>query len=234
ADQKQLLVVEDNDTQRELTSEILRHQGFRFQTAENGEEALEKVNEHTFDAILTDIQMPKLDGFGFLKAVKENESLREIPIIALSGEADKSKELYLNKVFSEYLLKPFDARDLLEILAELLQLETTMIEASKPAAAVDGKHYDLTDLKKFTDGDPASLKAIVESFMENTRESIKSLAQACQQENWEKVSFYAHRMLPMLRQIKAENTIDPLDKLERQKSENLSADEIKSLVGEAT
>ncbi len=210
-----VLVIDDDEAQRNLTQEVLKAQGFKIQTAQDGQEGLKLIEEQEFSIVLTDIQMPNLDGFGVVKKLKENPSYAQIPVIALSGEANKTKQLYLDKGFSDYLLKPYDADELLKILAQQLGLKTSLETLIIETSPNQNTLYDLTNLNLFTDGDKESLKGILESLIESTDDSLQHLKKAYAEKNKQKVSFTAHKMLPMLRQIEAHSVQEPLEELER-------------------
>lgn len=244
ANKYSILIVDDEETQRSLTTEILKNQGFQIKTAENGEEALAQIAQSDFDVVLTDIQMPKLNGFQLIKKIRQQKTEKPIPVVALSGEAGTSRESYLKKGFTNYLLKPFEPNTLLKILADLLGLEIETEGESKVELKINSTTlnsqmarentlYDLTDLKTFTEGDRESVKLILKSLLENTQHNLEILNAARRHDDWKRVAFTAHKMLPMLRQIKAENTIVPLEKLERQKSENLNNGELNIYVDKA-
>ena len=109
-----VLVVDDNENNRELLSRRLERQGHTVAVAENGRQALEMVKANGFDLVLLDVMMPELDGPGVLERMKADDSLRHIPVIMLSAldeieSAVKCIEIgaedYLPRPFSPVLLK---------------------------------------------------------------------------------------------------------------------------------
>src|SRR5699024_10057364 len=109
--------------------------------------------------------------------------------------------------------------------AEMLKLKVDVTQVDTESSSNEGdshQEYDLQDLKQFSVGDQESLKAILSSLIDNTHENLAALQAAKQAEDTDKMAFVAHKMLPMLRQIKAEQIVEPLEKLERQKAHNLS------------
>lgn len=108
-----ILVVEDNPLNRKLAGMMLQRLGHRTTFAENGNEAVERTNDHPFDAVLMDLMMPELDGFGATQAIRRRESLRprtpRVPIIALTANAEESeKENCLQAGMDDFLTKPLD------------------------------------------------------------------------------------------------------------------------------
>ncbi|RKY67101.1 MAG: response regulator [Candidatus Latescibacterota bacterium] len=106
-----ILVAEDSPTVRKLVTLALKAQGFRVVQAQDGMDALEKLARYEVDLIITDLNMPNMDGYSLIQAIRENEHLKDVPIIVLSSEAkeeDKQKAFALGA--DSYLVKPFNAR----------------------------------------------------------------------------------------------------------------------------
>lgn len=109
-----ILVVDDIEANRDVLSRRLERQGYTISTAENGREALDKVQATKFDLLLLDLMMPEMDGYEVLQRLKANETLRHIPVIMISAvdELDSvvrcielGAEDYLSKPFNPTLLK---------------------------------------------------------------------------------------------------------------------------------
>jgi len=108
---KVILVADDSPTIRKFVSFSLTMQGFDVVTVSDGMEALEKLPFKKFDLIITDLNMPNLDGFELIRTIRENEEYKEVPIIILSS---LSGSLEIEKGMSyganSYLVKPFDPK----------------------------------------------------------------------------------------------------------------------------
>ena len=103
---KRVLIVDDAATVRMYHRGVLESDGFAVEEAMNGIEALEKVLETSFDLLLVDINMPKLDGFGFLEEVRRREIPRP-PAIMVSTEAAARDEMAAYRAgANSYLIKP--------------------------------------------------------------------------------------------------------------------------------
>ena len=85
--EKNILVVDDCDTTRKLLSYIIREKGYRIFSATNGIEALEMLAANPVDLVLTDLNMPQMDGFEMTRSLRENDSYRELPVIMITTEA---------------------------------------------------------------------------------------------------------------------------------------------------
>jgi CheY-like chemotaxis protein len=114
-----ILVVEDMEELRETLTTILQLEGYQVVTAENGQLALDAVNNAQYCLILLDIRMPIMDGFEFLKAY-EQQLVPDIPIVVLSGEADILTEIFPSFVI-DVLPKPYAINRLLSIVKRYAQ-----------------------------------------------------------------------------------------------------------------
>ena len=118
---KTILVVEDQEDNRQILRDLLGSVGFAMQEAENGEEALTAVAKQRPDLILMDIQLPLLDGYETTRRLKGNPETKGIPIIvvtsyALSRDEAKARECGCDA----YVTKPYSPRALLAKIKEFL------------------------------------------------------------------------------------------------------------------
>ncbi len=110
---KTILIVDDSPTILKFVSFTLRSAGFKVVTACDGMDALEKLstlseNGETVDLVITDLNMPNIDGYEFIKTLKANEQYSAFPIIILSSEEDEcDKKAGSEAGASSYLVKPF-------------------------------------------------------------------------------------------------------------------------------
>lgn len=105
---KTVLIVDDSKTIRNLVSFILKNEGITVVTAENGLDGLEKLySTQNIALILTDINMPRMDGFSFIAAIREQDIYQDIPIIILSTESEEDdKQKGINLGANLYMVKP--------------------------------------------------------------------------------------------------------------------------------
>ncbi len=109
-EQADILIVDDNPSLREMLSAAMELMGHRVVTAQNGVQGLARLREQSVDLILSDIMMPRLDGFGFLEQIKADPDLRDVPVIMISAVDDlKSVVRCLELGAADYLFKPFDS-----------------------------------------------------------------------------------------------------------------------------
>ncbi|MFH0990128.1 MAG: response regulator [bacterium] len=116
-----ILVVDDSATVRKFVATALNLKGYQVITASDGMEALEKMPLQRIDLIITDLNMPDMDGFEFIRTVKDTPEYCEIPIIILSSVSDmESKEKGLKLGAYSYVEKPFSADKIQEEVRRFL------------------------------------------------------------------------------------------------------------------
>ena len=104
-----VLVVDDNEMNRDMLSRRLQRQNYQVMMAEDGEKALEMIQNHPFDLVLLDIMMPKLSGYEVLEKIKKDEETRYIPVIMISAVDDLESVVKCIEMGAEdYLFKPFN------------------------------------------------------------------------------------------------------------------------------
>jgi chemosensory pili system protein ChpA (sensor histidine kinase/response regulator) len=117
-----VLVVDDSVTVREITSRLLKRNGYRVATAENGKEALERMRADTVTAVVLDLEMPVMDGYETLQAIRASQSLRSTPVIMITSRVgDKHRQMAMDLGVNAYLGKPYVEKELLEHIAQARQ-----------------------------------------------------------------------------------------------------------------
>jgi two-component system chemotaxis response regulator CheY len=105
---KNVLIVDDSPTVRKFVSVSLSMQGFNVMTACDGMDALEKLPQKKFDLVITDLNMPNMDGFELIKALRENPEYKELPVVILTSLGDEAnKEQGAKLGVDSYVVKPF-------------------------------------------------------------------------------------------------------------------------------
>lgn len=104
-----VLIAEDDDNFRTLITEILTNNGYTPMPEANGSLAWNRLNQEGADIVITDINMPELDGFGLLKKIRENENFRGIPVLMLTiRQLAEDQVAGYETGADDYLTKPFD------------------------------------------------------------------------------------------------------------------------------
>jgi adenylate cyclase len=104
-----VLVVDDNEMNRDMLSRRLKRQDYEVVMAEDGEKALEMLQQHAVDLVLLDIMMPKLSGYEVLEEIKKNPAMKDLPVIMISAVDDLDSVVKCIELGAEdYLFKPFN------------------------------------------------------------------------------------------------------------------------------
>jgi len=126
-----ILVVDDSPTVVKFVAFSLKKGGFQVITACDGMDAVEKISNHPgeVDMVITDLNMPNLDGYGLISTLRQNEKHKTTPIIILSSEAEEEdKERGLEVGANSYLVKPFKSAVLLSEVDRQLKQEANAVE----------------------------------------------------------------------------------------------------------
>ena len=119
---KAVLLVEDNEFNQELAVDLLLNRGIYVAVANNGEEALEIVQEKSFDMVLMDIQMPLMDGYEATRQIRQVEKLKNLPILAMSANVMSSDlKLAEDAGMNDYISKPIVPSEMFLKMAEWLR-----------------------------------------------------------------------------------------------------------------
>lgn len=125
-DKKKILIAEDSSVIQNISRRVLEFQNFEIISAKDGKEVLKKMDKENFDAILMDINMPKMDGMECARQIRamDDESKSKIPIIAITGNAKNySMEDFKAAGIDDYLPKPINFDSLISLIKEYTNAE---------------------------------------------------------------------------------------------------------------
>lgn len=141
-----LLVVDDENNLRLVVQKELSRQGHQVETAENGEVAWEKMEEQDFDVLLCDINMPRLDGIGLLRRIRE-KCPNPPEVIMLTGQATVESAIEAMKLGAyDYLTKPYRITELAVLVGQAAEKQQLKIDNERLRAQVKRTHSDLPDI----------------------------------------------------------------------------------------
>lgn len=139
-----VLLVDDNADMRGYVRRLLSDEGYRVDTARDGDSALARIKAQPPRLIVTDVMMPGLDGFGLLKALRADDALRTIPVILLTARAGEEARIEgATAGANDYLTKPFAARELLARVETQLEIADVRDRA---ASLIESERHRLHQL----------------------------------------------------------------------------------------
>ena len=199
---KRILVVDDDSTQLTLMKELLGNYAAYVRTEINPSAIIPVLEKDSFDIVLTDIQMPSMDGFEVLAAIRQHADpfIKVLPVIALSGRRDLTEDDFLGRGFTAHHPKPIQFEELLELLKRLFG-DKIQPKPKTEARVTSGKPYSLESLSQFTNNDPDSLRTIILTFTASAKSNCEELADAALNSDGRQLAETAHRMIPMLKQM---------------------------------
>jgi len=186
-----VLVAEDNVLNQKLTTTLLEGFGLQVDIAENGEVALEKLQQTGYDVVLMDIQMPVLDGYGATAAIREKLK-QPVPVIAMTANSmDGELQKCLRHGMNAYISKPFREEELYRVISQFLEDGERQgshgVAANAPMAYFD-------NLYSMAKGDLKFIREMATLFAEQNPIDVDELEQAVSAGNYAQVVQVAHRM----------------------------------------
>ena len=120
--ERTILVIDDTFSTRELEKDIIATNGYKVDTAVDGLDALDKIAQTNYDLIVTDVQMPRMNGFDLCKTIKGNVAYKDIPVIIVTAlEKEEDKRRGIESGASAYIVKSsFDQTNLLDAIERLI------------------------------------------------------------------------------------------------------------------
>jgi len=117
-----ILAVDDSASMRQMVSFTLKSAGYNVVEAVDGQDAWEKAGGRTFDLVLTDQNMPRMDGISLTKKLRETQQFKATPILILTTESsDQMKSAGRTAGATGWLVKPFDPTKLLEVIKKVIR-----------------------------------------------------------------------------------------------------------------
>ncbi len=200
-----LLLVEDNQLNQQLTTELLCRRGARVDLATNGMEALERLRQsgpHTYDLVLMDLQMPVMDGYDATRAIRNDPILHDLPVIAMTAHAmanERERCLALGMV--NHITKPLDPAVLYAALAPFCDPSAQANAAPQPApvprGAADVPHIEglNTEAALFRfEGNLVLYRNTLAAFAAHGARMSAWLPEAVAQADWGGVAREAHTL----------------------------------------
>ncbi|PZR18843.1 MAG: hybrid sensor histidine kinase/response regulator [Flavobacterium psychrophilum] len=236
---KKILIVDDDTMQLALMKELFLNYPAIIRTEINASSVISILENEAFDLVLTDIQMPSIDGFELVQLIRNNPNnhVVAIPVVALSGKRDLSAKDFTDGGFNAHHPKPVQLKHLLDLISEILSgsastsTPTFTTEKTQVKETGDQPLYNLRSLAQFTYNDPESLKTILRTFVESVKENCNALMDAVNAQSEQALAETAHKMIPMLKQMEVHSIYTLLEPLE-DRTHTMSWPEVKDYVND--
>lgn len=215
---RKVLLIDDDSIQLALTSSMLKHSGITAVTCLQLDELLDALRGESFDVLLTDVQMPAINGFDLLKLLRSSNipQAKSVPVIAVTARTDMRREDFVEAGFVGCLYKPFTVKELVLELAGMAKAVTAGMSKSA--------EYDFSALTAYSADDPEAAASILQSFLSETRLNLRRLQEGMQAENVAELSRVAHKMIPLFTLIGASEIVGWLRILEANRDASFSED----------
>jgi two-component system sensor histidine kinase/response regulator len=191
-----VLLVEDNEINQQVAKEILEGAGLKITLANDGQEAVNAVKEHEYDAVLMDVQMPVMDGYTASREIRKDVRFRELPIIAMTanamaGDREKSLEAGMN----DHVAKPIDTNELFSTLAKWIepgdgkiQLDSAKDRLEQKAEREDDSMTELPGISvaeglKKVGGNEKFYQKLLLQFLDTNRDSANEIIEALEKKD---------------------------------------------------
>lgn len=200
------LLVDDDPLQLALTEEYLRQNHVKVVCCTDPYAVIGLLGKESFDAVITDIQMPGMDGYQLLRSIRSSylPGAATVPIVALSASVENEHTHYLESGFTGFLNKPFTARQLITLLNKLLSVEMEVTA-----------DFNFDSLTAFAGEDKEASASILKTFVEETSKSNALLEAALQEGNREQSAKISHKMIPLFTMLGAVSLVETLRIIEK-------------------
>lgn len=215
-----VLLIDDDRIQLNLTAAMLKQHGIDAVCCEQLEQLIEQLRSSVFDVLLTDIQMPAINGFDLVKLLRASNipQAKTIPVIAVTARSEMDKAALHEHGFAGCLHKPFTIKELLMTVNEgQLSADEAHITEDMATAGIN-----FSALTAYSEDDPEAASSIIQTFIEETGKNIERMQQALNDKEVDGIAAMAHKLLPLFTMIGVDEAIPLLEWLEVQRGQDFS------------
>lgn len=219
-----LILIDDDRIQMQLTTAMLERSGVEVTCCEQPEELFNKLKESPFDALLTDIQMPAMNGFDLLKAIRTLDipQAQALPVIAITARSDMDEAYFRSYGFSGCLHKPFTIHELLTTISQV----TSKAISGADNTSVRQTPLNFSALTAFSEDDAEAATEIIRTFISETEKNRIRMEKALEEKDPAGITAMAHKLLPLFTMLGAERCIPSLKWLEEKRGTAGMTDEM--------
>ena len=199
-----VLLVEDNEINQQVASELLEQAGFLVEIAEHGQEALAKLAPGRFDCVLMDVQMPVMDGYTATRRIREDGRYENLPVLAMTANAtSEDRRMAADAGMNAHIAKPIDPRTLFSALLEWIEhgerelpepRDTQDLEAEAQETLPDLPGIDTRAGLSRVGGNVRSYRKLLEKFVDNQAGAIIDIRAALDERDDERSVRLAHTL----------------------------------------
>ncbi|MDH6358767.1 ATP-binding protein [Parabacteroides sp. PF5-9] len=199
------LLVDDDLLQLALMEAILKQNNIRSVSCTNPQAVMELLRTDSFDIVLTDIQMPEMDGYALVKQIRGSDlpDAKTLPVVVLSATVGENKKVYHDAGFTDSLSKPFTTEQLVTLLNQIFPEE------------IKKKNLNTGALTAFAANDKNASASILKTFSAETNKSITLLQGALEKNDRKEAARLAHKLIPLFTMLGANILVQHLRILER-------------------
>jgi len=222
-----ILLAEDNSANRLVAVEMLSQSGFKVDTAQNGEEAVQAVQNEDYCLVLMDVQMPRMDGLEATRQIKKLEGVKQIPIIAMTANAMAGdREECLAAGMNDYISKPINRLQLINTLDKWIRRDPK--KEKLIMTQQDLSNMTLPDLHGINVHDGLerqglnwqAFQKMLVVFPDDQRGIVKILSKAVEKNDLDQIKFHAHSLVGAAGTISAYGLVSALRELEKAARDN--------------
>lgn len=206
-----LLLIDDDPLQLSMMEAMLKQSPLAVTTCNHPDEFFIYLQQQQYDVIITDIQMPAMNGIDLINKIKEFPNAAQVPVIAMTARSDMDAELLSQHGFATCLHKPFASKELLSVIASVVEKGDSKI--------------DFSQLTAFSMDDDEAKAEIMQTFVSETKKKRDLLQQACETRDMPAVTTITHQLLPLFVMVGAVNGKEHLEWFEKHRNDTLFTDD---------
>jgi CheY-like chemotaxis protein len=209
---KNALIVDDDKFHLTMLEEMLKKEGVEITACSSPFDALKFLENKQFDMVFTDIQMPDMNGFEFVKRLRNSHAkgAENLKVIALSARADVSADEFVEHGFTSFVNKPITSELLISTIEKYFDIPQKPEENKEIAKGM----CKFDEMLLFASGDKEAESVILKSFVEESEKNAKLLASYMEDGNFEEAGKLAHKMLALFRLVGDDNIVAWLAEIE--------------------
>jgi CheY-like chemotaxis protein len=183
SDAKRILVMDDDDDTLAILRMVLKKEGYKIDLATDGVEGLQLLRDRHHDLVISDVMMPKLDGYKFVETVRQDPSIRTTPIILITAKKEtEDKVAGLEKGADDYITKPYNLVELRARIASMLRLKELrreLMEAEKELERIRTLEQTLMTISHHVNNAIAPISGRAQLCSPKDPSSVQKLIDAC-------------------------------------------------------